>query len=271
MPSLQRYIDRLDAPPRTLAVLERGPDEPTHRMLAGLFDEQAVEVEVATTDLPDAEGDAVALIEDGDVVASSPMADLERSVLFVNSDLYTTGTRKLADADLPEVLTRLSDARFSLRGYPLAHKEKLLLIAVSRQIELRAHRAGSGTLRSSFQRLSRIEDERGTRRVYEALGSTDVDVHVYGEPDANPAATLPVTVHDGYGDGHSDSWFAVFQPGGPAGPDASDADATDADAGRDDGAAALVALESSPRVWEGFWTYRPDLVADIDRTIRESL
>ncbi|WP_049947914.1 DICT sensory domain-containing protein [Candidatus Halobonum tyrrellensis] len=267
--TLRRYIDRLNAPPRTLAVLERGPEEPTHRMLAGLFDEQAVEVEVATTDLPDAGGDAVALIEDGDLVASSPMADLEEAILFVNSDLYTTGTRKLADADLPEVLTRLSDARFSLRGYPLAHKEKLLLIAVSRQIELRAYRAGSGTLRSSFQRLSRIEDEQGTRRVYEALGSTDVDVHVYGEPDANPAASMPVTVHEGYGDGYSDSWFVVFRPDGASGADA--AGATDADAERDDGGAALVALETSPRVWEGFWTYRPDLVADIDRTIRESL
>lgn len=250
MDSLRRHLDDLDAPDRTLAVLRRGPDEPTHRMLAGLFGGQAVEV--TARDLPDVDGDAVALIEAGEVVAASPVAELERAILFVNSDLYTTGTRKLGEADLPDVLTRLADARFTLRGYPLAHKEKLLLIAVSRQIELLAHRAGAGTLRTSFQRLSRLDDERGTRRAYDALCATDLDVHLYGEPDADPADRLPVAVHEGYGGGYSDSWFVVFRP---------------ADG---DGGAALLAIETSPRTWEGFWTYRPGAVADLDRTIRES-
>ena len=197
------------------------------------------------------EGDAVALVEDGDAVAASPMADLERAIPFANPDLYTTGTRTLADADLPEVLTRLSDTRFSLRDYPLAHKETLLLIAVSRQIELRAYRAGSGTLRSSFQRLSRIEDERGTRRVYEALGGTDRGTRLRRtRPDRDG---IPMTVHEG------------------TAPDTATRVRRLPSRRRRRGTAALVALESSPRVSEEFWTYRPDPVADIDRTIRESL
>ena len=189
-------------------MLRRGPDEPTHRMLAGVFGDQAVEV--TARDLSD--GDGVALIEDGEVVAVSPMSHLERATLFVSSDLYTTGTRPLGEADLPDVLTGPADARFALRGYPLAHKEKLLTIAVARQIELLAHRAGAGTLRASFQRLSRIDDERGTRRAYDALCATDLAVHLYGEPDADPADRLPVAVPEGYGDGYTDSWFVVFRP-----------------------------------------------------------
>lgn len=70
-------------------------------MLVGLFDGQTVEVEAATSDLPDVEGDAVVLVEDGDVVAASPMAELERAILLVSPDLYTTGTRKLRTPTSP--------------------------------------------------------------------------------------------------------------------------------------------------------------------------
>lgn len=63
--SLRRYLDDLDAPDRTLAVLRRDADDPTRRMLAGLFAGQDVTV---------------------------------------------------TDRNLPDVLTRLADTRFSLRG-----------------------------------------------------------------------------------------------------------------------------------------------------------
>lgn len=86
------------------------------------------------------------------------------------------------------------------------------------------------------------------------MGGTDLAVHAYGEPDADPGDRPPMTVHEGYGAGYGDSWFVVFRPDGERGE-----------------AAALVATESEPRVWEGFRTYRPDLVADIDRSIREPL
>jgi DICT domain-containing protein len=57
------------------------------------------------------------------------------------------------------------------------------LIVISRYIERHAWQAGEGTLRTSFQRLSRIDDERGTREMYETLAGTDVRTHVYGIPD----------------------------------------------------------------------------------------
>lgn len=255
--TLRRHLDALADPAaadRTLAVLRRSGATPLEGMLHDLFADQPVAVEVPDdVDLP-ADEDVALLLEAGEVVASSPMRALEEAILLVNSDLYTTGTLKLHEADLPDVLTGLADTPFRLRGYPLAHKEKLLLVAVSRQIELFAHRAGAGTLRASFQRLSRIDDEVGTRRVYEALAGRDLDVHVYGEPDRDPGADLDVTVHGGYGDRYSDSWFVVFTP----------------EAGSAARPAALLALEVRRRHWDGFWTFDPGLVSDVDATIRDT-
>ncbi len=73
--------------------------------------------------------------------------------------------------------------------------------------------AEGGTIRSSFQRLSRIDDELGTRRVYERLGGTGVDAHPYGVPDAPPTG-LDATIHGGRSVDFTDSWFVVFEPPG---------------------------------------------------------
>ncbi|WP_432765052.1 DICT sensory domain-containing protein [Halobaculum litoreum] len=246
---------------RHLAVLRRDGGTPLDSMLRRLFADQPVSVgadaargAAATTDADD----VAVLVEDGEVLASSPLAALERAVLLVNSDLYTTGTLPLADADLPAVLTELADVPFRLRGYPLAHKEKLLLIAMSRQIELRAARAGAGEIHSSFQQLSRIDDEVGTRRTYRRLAASGAAVHVYGEPDWDPESALDVTAHTGYGAGYSDSWFVVFDPPADAvGPHTTPV--------------ALLALETEPRVWRGIWTFRPEAVAELAAVIRREL
>ncbi|QZP38965.1 histidine kinase [Halobaculum magnesiiphilum] len=246
---------------RRLAVIRRDGGTPLDSMLGRLFEDQPVSIATSDGSGPagaTGEDDVAVLVEDGEVVATSPLAALERAILLVNSDLYTTGTIGLADADLPAVLTGLADVPFRLRGYPLAHKETLLLIAISRQIELRARRADGWELHSSFQRLSRIDDEVGTRRTYERLADSGVDVHVYGEPDWDPETELDVTAHCGYGDGYSDSWFVVFDP---------PAEAT----GAHSSPAGLLALEDDPRIWRGIWTYRPDAVAELAATIRREL
>jgi len=120
------------------------------------------------------------------VIARSTLDELLESVLLINSDLYKTGAIDLNEVTLPDVLSGLDEVPFRLRGYPHSNKEKLLLIVVSRVIERIAAEAGGGTLRASFQRLSRLQDERGTREVYETLGNSGVDVHVYGVGDADP-------------------------------------------------------------------------------------
>jgi hypothetical protein len=68
------------------------------------------------------------------------------------------------------------------------------LLAVSREIEDRAFRAGRGTLRAAFQRLSAFEAQA---EVYRHLaGETDLDVHVYGVADWDPPAIPGVAYHD---------------------------------------------------------------------------
>lgn len=176
--SLRQFLDELDGRERSLFVVNRSAPDPVLAMLDELFERQPVSVEETT--LADAESDLVLLVEDGEVVARSPLSDLETAILFVNSDLFVTGARDLDEVALPDVLAHLDDVPFRLRGYPESHHEKLLLILVSRHIERRAWSRGAGTLRASFQSLSRIDDEVGTREVYQLLDGSAVDVHLYG-------------------------------------------------------------------------------------------
>ncbi|KDS90646.1 histidine kinase [Halorubrum saccharovorum] len=252
--SLRGFFDEIDAPSRSLVVVNRTEPEPVRNLLDSLLEDQSVAI--SERDLPDTDADVVLLVEDGEVVARSTLDELLESVLLINSDLYKTGTIDLDEVSLPDVLSGLDEVPFRLRGYPHSNKEKLLLIVVSRVIERIAAEAGGGTLRASFQRLSRLRDERGTHEVYEAVGNSGVDVHVYGVGDVDPSSSLPVTVHRGRSYPYRRSWFVVFTP-----PE-------EADAGRH---AALVALEDEPNVWDGFWTFRPALVDRIDRHISTAL
>lgn len=130
-----------------------------------------------------------------------------------------------------------------------------MLITVSRLIERRAWEAGAGTLRASFQDLSRIQNERGTERVYERLAATDVDVHVYGSAEELPSEAVRGTVHVGDATDFRRSWFVVYDP-----PD-----------GEEDESIALLAHEVDPRTWRGFWTYDPVRVQRIERYIERTL
>ena len=245
---------------------------PLERMLADLFDDQSVDVStgdledvqsaVGTDDLESAiadeltsPGDSAVLLEDGDPVAASSMTGLYEAVLAINSDLFKTGARGLGEIELPDVLAGLADTRHRLRGYPLAHKEKLVLIVLSRYIEQLAWTGGSGTHRAAFQQLSRIEDEVGTHEVYRLLDRTDVDVHLSGVDDGRPT-DLEATVHAGEGPGYRNSWFVVYRADERADHDRS---------------AALVCWEVEPRVWDGAFTFDHERVVRIDERIASSL
>lgn len=233
----------------------RTEPEPFQRMLENLFEEQDITVE--EQQLSQYDENTVLLLEDGEIIASSSLRELQDAILMVNSDLFITGTRKLEETTVPAVIDGLSDHRFALRGYPESDTEKLLLILISRHIERLAFEYGEGTLRSSFQQLSRIEDERGTHQVYQKLTDTDVDVHIYGQPNWRPSPDFPVTIHGGYKRDFRESWFVVYTP-----PE---------DRGDEFDKAALVAIEDEPRRWDGFFTYQPDLVDDVARHIRQNL
>jgi len=162
--SLRAFFADVESPDRHLVVINRESPDPVRNLLDSMLTDQAVSI----TDIETAadERDVVALVEDGKVLARSTLDELLESVLLINSDLYKTGAIELDEVVLPDVLKGLDEVPFRLRGYPASNKEKLLLIVVSRVIERIAAETGGGTLRSSFQRLSRLRDERGTFEVY---------------------------------------------------------------------------------------------------------
>lgn len=182
------------------------------------------------------------------MVATSSFDELLDTYLLVNTDSYRTGTAPVESVEMPTMLAALSETRFHVRGYPASNKEKLLLVVLSRHIERLALEAGGGTLRSSFQRLSRINDERGTLRVYERLAGSSVDTHVYSVPD-HRALPDGLIVHAGTTPAYRRTWFVVFTPGGAGNP------------------AAMLSIAAGDNEWDGYWTFDPRRVAAIDAAV----
>jgi len=238
---ISEFIDTVDDREKTVTVLNRESVDPLYRMLVDMFDSDAVTV--SESEDPDAPGDVILLRdEETGTLAVSRMNDVSETLLLVNADLYVTGTVPVEKVETPEVVAHLADVTFTVED-----KQKFLLIHISRHIESLALETGSGALHSSFQRLSRLLDERGTKRTYETLAESDVETHVYGVDDwESPAFADQLTVHAGDTPELRNSWFVVH----------------DGD-GDDDRKAALVAEEIGPDQYRGYWTYEPPLVDEI--------
>jgi hypothetical protein len=248
--SIRDFFDGVSDTDVSLITVNRTRPRPVQELLADAFGTQSVDL--FERSLPREGDDIVALRKDGGISAISSLNELMQSFLLVNADRFKTGTKGF-DEGIPDVLEGMDETLFDLWGYPASNKEKLLLILISRHIERLAYETGEGRLRSTFQRLSRLEDELGTKKVYERLAGRTVDVHVYGVPDGAPEQ-LDVTVHRGTSDEYWNSWCVVFRP-----PD-----------GNDENGAALLAHQQEPNRWEGFWTYDPDTVARIDGYLARS-
>ena len=252
--SVDGFLDRVDTSEKTLLVVNRTRAEEILNLLERGIDEQAVSI--VDRHFPDGTEDLVCLVDDGELTATSSLESLEKAYLLVNADRYRTGTRQIETGSFPDVLTGLDGIEFTVRGYPESIKEKLLLILISRFIEFRALQEGTGTLRTTFQYLSRLDDEYGTRRVYEWLADTDVTTHVYGvDDDPSAVEDLGVTVHAGDHEEYHRPWVVVFTP-------------DQSDNGSSTSHAALVAVETRPNLWRGVWTYDPALVEDVEAYVR---
>jgi hypothetical protein len=236
--SLEGFVDEATASEMALLLFNRSGPAETVDLLDRAFADQPVDV--ADLSLPGGPDDVVCLVDGDGVRATTPFADLKRAFLLVNTDRYRTAP---GPESFPAVLTELDGVAFDVRGYPARNKEKLLLVVISRFVERRALAAGGGEHHATFQRLSRLDDEFGTRRMYEWLAESGVDTHVYGVLD-DPAAVrgLDATVHAGDHAEYRDSWVVLFAP--DEGP----------------GHAALVAVETGENRWRGTWTFDPERV-----------
>ncbi|WP_247009566.1 DICT sensory domain-containing protein [Halorientalis litorea] len=251
--SIREFIPDSSGKDLSLAVLNRTRPEPIQNTLEKLFSGQPVAVEEA--DVPDEQDDTVVLLRGGEVVASSPLTELEETILLVNSDLYITGAQSVTQVRPPVVLRELTDEPFHLRGYPESNSEKMPLILISRYVERLALEQSGCILRSSFQRTSRVEDERGTYNVYAKVADSDTAVHMYGVPDWVPPREFGASLHGGYTDEYQHAWFVVCVD--------PDDETTDH--------AALVAYETGPNEWVGTWTFDTDKTRRINRYIERTL
>jgi len=261
--SLSGFIEEVETVDKTLLLLNRTGPEPLVELLSEAFEDQSVSVE--ERQVPDRTDDLVCLVEDGTVVETTPFSALKEAFLLVNVDRYRTGTRQSERGTFPGVLTGLDDVEFVVSGFPASTREKLLLIVVSRFIEYRALTAGSGELHSTFQRLSRLDDEYGTKRMYEWLGDSGVETHVYGvDDDPDVISDLGLVVHDGTTEEYRRSWVVVFTPDEDAA-----VDSISPVGGDDVGYVALVAVEIGRNVWRSVWTYDVERVERIRAYVRQ--
>lgn len=239
--TLSGFIDEVAVSQKKLLLANRTEPEPFVDLLSTAFED--LSVTVAEKQISEEADDIVCLVEGGDIVATTPFSELTEAFLLVNADRYRTGTRQSDLGSFPDVLTGLDDIEFVVEGFPRSAREKLLLVVISRFIEHRALTNGTGELHSTFQRLSRLDDEYGTKRMYEQLADADVETHVYGVRD-DPAIAddLDLTVHGGTNDEYRRSWVVVFTPEDPNAA----------------GHVALVAVEIDRNVWRSVWTYDAD-------------
>lgn len=230
---------------KRLTIANRDEPEPIVRMLKRMV--AASDVEIVEADPVEAVPGNIVILEGEDEpkLAISTIEEVGNSVLMVNSDLYVTGTRPIEAVDTPDVISGLAETTFTV-----AEKQKMLMIEISRHVESLAHRHDSGRLHSGFQSIARIDDERGTRRVYQDLADVGVDVHAYGGDERVPPLPDGITVHTDDGDELARSWFVV---------------STECP---DDRKAALLATEVGPNEWTGFWTFDPLMVDRVDRYLR---
>ncbi len=247
--SVRDFIEPADPSEATMLVLNRAQPAPILNLLSSAFERQPVHV--VEESVPGPVTDDVVLLDESGVVADSDLSELADAFLLINADRYRSGANDLSETAVPAVLRELTDIEFDLRGYPASNKEKLLLVVMSRYIEARALRVDGGELRVGFQRLSRLNDEYGTRQVYRMLGESGVEAHIYGVGSQRTDYPDGIVVHENDTEEYRKSWFLTFES--PIDPD-------------DD--VALVAWEAEDNAWVGLWTFDEDRTARVADYLR---
>jgi len=213
---------------QTLTVFNHtgGTDLDDIREYFGRFNVDINHVEVDTETV-----DFAVLHKGSESLAAAPVAALGTAV-----DVETFGARS---EDTSQHLGQVLLAHVDKSAFAARDVWKRFLIRMSRHIELRSIRSGSGVFHAGFQRLSRFYNQHRTRRVYSEIADTGVDVHLYGVRDIDDVGDIDdrLTVHAEDDEEIARTWFLVYD--GP------------------DDAATLVAEEQESGSYRGFWSFDP--------------
>lgn len=223
---LEDLLDEIRSQDRRLVVY--GEDD------SGLADRFAShDVSVVHRDLPPEVPEPFVVVEeDGTFAGAIALSSL---TTLLEPPITRPGEREDISVGYRVLFDALDDTVFTAMN-------RRQLLAVSREIEDRAFRAGTGTLTVSFQALSIFESQEA---VYRTLATeTDLEIHIYGRDDWDPPEIPGITYH-----GHADEtlasyWLLAF------------------DSHDEDGQASGLVAEQRGKEYRGFWTDDPDLLAE---------
>lgn len=243
--TLRKIIERVNGSRATLTLLNPDVSPAATNRIHDYLDAQHVRITRAETDSRSPKNVAI-LHDDGEFRAASDLREVAK-----RADVDGAMSADFEDVPTPEVLTAIDNRTFSEFG-------KRRMIVASREIENLAYDTGGGNLYSGFQRLSLVESQH---RIYQKLGESDVDVHVYGYPDWDVPERLGVDVYPNETEEIGRTWFVAFDGGASATP--AGTGQSGAGGGHDEPKGALLAEEVGENVYSGFWTYRPAIVDEI--------
>lgn len=249
--SLLDFIEDVNEREKTLTVFTAKEDEQLFGELAEFFEVQNITVRRGEVE----EGgpqNFVVLHQEGDAVAVSTLQDVRDSLFLGGSSPQFPGELRLTEGNAPDVLSSLGNTTFTARD-----EDRYLIAGISHYIEEIAWRARGGTIHSGFGTLSALRDDAASYGIYTKLDEAGVDVHVYGESDAEFPDGTGFAIHSEDTEEVRQSRFVVFDGAG---------DPTDK--------AAMVATEEERNSYRGFWTFDGEFVDEIlaylDRTYVQS-
>jgi len=217
-----------------------------YKMIEKMFSNQNIEVNKSN----DTENDII-VKQNNKIIDKSPIEEIQNSILLTNSDQYKTQKNQMDKLIFPKAILALQNETFVLKGYPKAYNEKLILISISRFIEKLSYEYG-GIHHSTFQKISRINDERGTKEIYELLSKKTDELHIYGQPDAEiDINSKNTTLHLGSTKIYKKLWIVIHLS--------------------DNNAAALAALEKDNKYneWNAIWTFDREKVVNLENKMSD--
>ncbi|MFC4406080.1 DICT sensory domain-containing protein [Haloarchaeobius iranensis] len=225
--TLLDIIDRVRSSEKTLTLFNLPPASSLDTELASFFEDMNVRVDVDETV---ADAPTFGTLTAPDEFYAAVTGDELRSLL----DGPNPGPDGLGidDTDHEPLLLPLKETTFT--SYDSGR-----MMDVTREIEDRAFRYGTGELHVGFQELSRFTDQTD---VYRRLATTDLDIHIYGAPDATVDVD-GLQVHASDDEELRLTWFVAFDGGDT--PEEK---------------CALLAREGEVEGFYGCWTYDPDVV-----------
>ncbi|WP_424003235.1 DICT sensory domain-containing protein [Haloarcula salina] len=229
--TVRELLDRFERTGLQLTVYGPEPDATVTERLS------SEHIAVDWKELPTASSEAFVVIRDQSGFAGVVPLDDLRTFLSDPPTLGRPGDRSAVDESIQQILETLTNV-------PISALRRPQLLATAQEFEDRAYRVGHGTLRVSFQSLSRFRAQ--FERYQHLADDTALDIHVYGHGDWYPPSIPGVTVHAVSDDEIERLWLLAFDGGGD-----------------DDHKCGLVAEDLGDDRFRGFWTYDAAVVDEV--------